>query len=245
MKSAVFLGLFCLSCALFGEYRENPDANTLWMEDGQNLAGWRDGLLMTTNPAGGFYVQPAGASVSGGRYVRQSADYPWFVTEINSIEFLGQYRDLTISGYFGMIGAPMTGLFAVRRDRSSNGETFLRLDVHGLKLGFKYMKQVRVPENYVEATVRGDDLEIQVVLAVPAEDVCVRLYSSYTMPLLSFNHEDKLQLRPVDKTNPRVWTGILKDFRQNGKVKGFFLMKATVLGGGIKVPLWGTVRNAF
>ena len=237
MKKICFLLFSVLAFALQAEFLKNPDENTLWLENGVGeFKGWRTAdLLMQSMEGGGFTIQP-GNETNGGRYVPNAPEYPWLVGEIVSVEHKTGYIGFSIGPYFGQVANPMSGIFAVKRVVEEK-TSFLRIDVHGLILGFKYLKQVKVPENYIDYAKKDEGLEITVHLKEPAEDVSISFYDSYCMPRLMQDNQYKLQLYPKDEENPVVWSGTLKKVEYGGK--GSLLFKASVLGGGIKTPLWG------
>ena len=241
MKRMMFVLCGLLALVLNAEYLKNPDANTLWLEDGKGeFKGWRDTLVMTSRDDGGFTIE-TGSKVDGGRYVDCAPGYDWLVFEIDSIEHKPGYRGFFMTPFISMVANPYQGIFAVKRviDKKS---AFLRVDMHGLKLGFKYMKQVKVPENYIDYKWNGEGMDITVYLKEPAEDVSIAFYDSYCMPQVLMENKNKVQLLPKDEDNAVVWTGSIKKFGYSGK--GALMLKATVLGGGIKVPIWTTIPKA-
>lgn len=239
MKTAnLFAALLFTTGIAFCELRKNPDENTLWIEDGKALSGWKDTLKMTENPEGGLFIEK-GSTNTGGRYVPSSPDYPWLVMEITDIEHtVDKYADITFPGLFNMIGNPMPGIFAVKMDNKDKSR-FLRIDCHGLKVSVKYMKAVKMPDNFIETSINGTDLDVLVHLKEEAEDVSITYYDAYCMPRLTIDNSMKLQLYPVDKANPVIWKGTVKNFQN--KAKTYLMLKATVLGGSLKTPLWGVL----
>lgn len=244
MKKVLIAVLAVLTLNVFATYIEKPDDNTLWIENGEcegdgQLAGWRDGVAMKHMEKGGFTMQP-GTGHDGGRYVLDSADYPWLVCELASIEHLTGYKGFLINGGMGMVSNPMPGIFATKKPVATQNKRFLRVDIHGLVLGFKYFKQVKQPDNYIEYEETADGMKITVYLKDLAEDVSISFYDAYCMPRLRIGGLDKLQLYPTDEDKPLVWTATLKDF--NYTTKGNLLLKATVLGSNtLKTPIWNQI----
>ncbi|MFA6931712.1 MAG: hypothetical protein WCT05_15415 [Lentisphaeria bacterium] len=230
-----YLLFFAAAFSLLAEFKENPDSNTLWLEDGVNISGWREDLTIAPHPEGGFTVSP-GKSYSTGRYVPANPQYPWFCGEIVSYSMLEGYRGFLFTGNFGMVANPQTGLFAVKL-LSKESRPFLRFDLHGLKMHFKYLKQVQKPDYWIETKRRKNRLEIRVFLKEPAEDVMVRFYNAYHVALLRLNGEDKLQLLPTDENHPVEWSAEIPF--PEVETTGAMLIKAIILGGEIKIPLWG------
>ncbi len=236
MKKLLFLAVVLAAACSFAEFKVNPDENTLWIEDGlNNFDGWREGLLMKSAEGGIFTIQP-GTGISGGRYVPNHEDYPWLTFEIASLNRTGGYRGLNFTNCLAIVSNPMPGIYAVKREIKQKS-SYLRLDIHGLILGFKYIKQVKKPDYYIDAAKTDKGVEITVYLKDAAEDVSISFYNSYTMPRLTFDNEYKLQLLPKDESNPVVWSGTIKNCTYS--TKHDVILKATVLGGKIKVPIWG------
>ena len=239
-----FLCLLVLATTLLllAEFKENPDENTIWLEDGVNISGWGEGLKFESHPEGGFTIAPGeNKGYNAGRYVPANPEYPWFCGEIVGYSMLEGYRGFgfTSGGVpsgFGMVASPQTGMFAVKLV-SDKPRPHLRFDLHGLVIHFKYLKQVQKPDYRIETKRMDDRLEVRVFLKEPAEDVMIRFYDSYCMPMLRLNGEDKLQLLPTDENNPVEWSAQIP--YPEVKTKGTMLFKAVILGGEIKVPLWG------
>lgn len=231
--------VFIAVLPLFAEFHENPDSNTLWLEDGVNISGWRDGLTLSAHPEGGFTIEP-GEGYSTGRYVPADPQYPWLAGEIAGYSMLEGYRGFVFTGNFGMVANPQTGVFAVKLISKGN-RPFFRFDLHGLKMHFKYLKQVQKPDYRVETKRLENQLEVRVFLKELAEDVMVRFYDAYHVSMLRLNGDDKLQLLPTDEKNPVEWSA--KTPFPEEKTTGAMLIKAIILGGEIKVPLWGMLER--
>lgn len=223
---------------VFAEFKKNPDEGTLWLEDGVNISGWSKGLLLEAHPEAGFTISP-GEGYASGRYVPADPKYPWFTYEIVGYSMMDGYRGFVFSGSLGMVANPQTGIFATKRVTEGN-TSYLRFDLHGLKIHFKYLKQVSKPDYYIETKRMADKLDVRVFLKKPAEDVMVRFYDAYHVSLLRLNNEDKLQLLPTDEENPLEWCAEIP--YPEIKTQGAILLKALILGGEIKVPLWGKLE---
>ena len=162
--------------------------------------------------------------------------------------------------YVGQVAHIQTGIFMIDL-RQTLGSTYekqtlyLRMDLHGAALTFSYLKMVKGPEDLIEITSPafaakrrldiGDDVTFRVKLAAPAEDVQFRLFNSYTMPPIRLNGKHVLQGKPEDEPG-KIWSTTVKvEAAGGGRAKkgvgyepGRFLVKAVVLGGQIKEPLW-------
>ena len=129
-----------------------------------------------------------------------------------------------------------------------------------LKLTFSDLKMVKKPDNFIEVTspafaakkqyTPGDKIRFTVTLKEPAEDVSVRLVFPDLLAAVKLNGMGKLQLKPIDDTQ-KVWSAEfevktlgpvrgVKEFRRNT-----LLVRATILGGAISEPLWGTINYPF
>jgi hypothetical protein len=253
----------------------NPDANTLWIEDGQDVevgtgssADHWSGDLGVHSSLDGFVL--SGTDVkkfSTGRYVAVDSAYPWLSFEIGKARNVGQ-----VDGYHGftlsMVGPPHylvnavpaipTGIYAfnVLRDQTAvTGIRFLRIDLYNTELTFPYLQMVKVPDNFIEVSApafaekkradQGDEITFTVNLKESAEDVSLTFFDSYTMPQLKLNGETKLQLKPKGDEQ-KVWTTAVKlDSIEGDALKAGeqfepnrIFIKATVLGGAVKVPIW-------
>ena len=268
MRKAVF----CLAGAAFAvtavaEMKNNPDPNTLWCEDGKAIVtqagnsrnGWNNALKYESMPDGkGFSVEFEGKP-TGGRYVEVSAEYPWFIYEISDVELKKGYCQNAIGfqrvARHAQIGKIFPGVYAFNLYENSalekKGRPFMRIDQFRSKLTYRYMKMVKVPENYIQcesdafkskkAFGAGDKLKFTVTLKDPAEDVALSFFKSYTMPQVKLGDGTSLQLKQADKDG-RVWTGELTVAPQDGKFKpNDIWVKADVTGGGIALPLWTAI----
>jgi len=240
---------FCLLAAslVYGEYRENPDQNTLWSEDGKEIKGWiKDGLTPESLPNGGFALDHSGKQPHGGGfYALASNDYPWLTFEITKVERHNGYRQLSFFGKgFTVVTDLQPGIYAFRMPETKTApgkKEYFRVDVYGMKIFFRYMKAVKAPENSITAEVKDGKVTYKVNLKTPAEDVALYLFDGYGMRQLTSAEGNKIQLRPEDKTNPVVWVG---ESPVPEKTKGVLFVKASVLGSDtLKVPLWGKINK--
>ena len=269
-SATVFLGVLFITAA-YAEMKENPDPNTLWREDGKAIAAqegnsaqaWNSALKYEALPDGkGFRVEPE-KKPAGGRYLSVSAAYPWFVYEITVVEPKKGYRQNRIAFQGGhshtQIGRIFPGIYAFNLYENSTqekkGKPFMRIDQHGLKLTYRYMKMVKIPENYIQCSSdafltkkafgAGDKLQFTVTLKEPAEDVMLSFFKSYTMPQLKLGGKAALQLKPADKEG-RIWTGELTAASLGEKfTPNSIWVKADVTGGGIALPLWSTIPYEY
>lgn len=236
--SAVVMSLAWLSGMARAELQVNPDANTLWIEDGRQIKSgvgssdqhWTNALEFSEVESGGFKMRGEGPGKSNsGRYVDFDPAYPWLVWEITEVTpGAPGYRalsfrtlDMPQSAFVGMISFIQPGIFAVRTDYAhpTAKRTFFRIDLHNCDVTMKYLKLVAQPENYIEVTgptmdskkvvELNDEVTFVARLAEPAEDVSLRFYDNYMMPQLTINGSQQLQLKPVD-AEQKIWMATVK-----------------------------------
>lgn len=261
--------IFCAAASLFAEMKYNPDPNTLWIEDGKNIKTSKNNysfgfnntdIIVTPNPDGGFYMeQKKQGKPRSGRNVRISPEYPYIVYEITELEMKPGYHAmwLPIFGNSMMVmeGNPQKGVFALNYYENSKlsrkaNNTNMIFDIHGLKLGFKYVKVVKVPDYYIKVESPafakkkycepGDKVKFTVYLKEEAEDVSLTFYNRIVTPT-RINGSSKLQLYPVNK-NTKVWSReiTLKTFDTTPTIKAVIL-------GSENAPdlLWGRCSYPF
>ena len=269
----------CVGIAVLGvSVAAAADAETLWVEDGSNLAmgdrpsatQWAGkGVTLTPAEGGGFVLDVQGGYAVG-KYVKIDPAYPYLVWRITDVKpHVKGYRGwsgVTLSTKprppqtVGQVSHIQTGVFMLDLrqtlgDRYGKKTVYTRMDLHGAALTFSYIKMVKQPADLIEITSAaftakrrldvGDEVTFRVKLAAPAEDVQFRLFNSYTMPPIRLNGEHAIQAKPEDKPG-KVWSATVKvESAVGGRTKkdvgyepGRFLVKAIVLGGQIKEPLW-------
>lgn len=264
--------IFPLACAavmsggaLFAEFHVKPDANTLWLEDGKAISGWRDDQIAFTpaDPGPGFTVTSTDyKKYAGGRRTPVNADYPWVVYEITAVLPNAKYvsRAMGYNGCFhGQVSNLQPGIFvwniyAENPKLPASGGAFLSLYAHGHTAEFKYLKAVKLPDQYIvvstpdpAAVNPGDTVKFSVHLARPAEDVSLQFYDSYTMPRLLLNGQDKLQLKPEDEAG-KIWSAEVKVTGLGNKPEykyNAIWVKAVILGGDVSVPVWTPIRPVW
>ena len=253
--------------AAWAELKQNPDGNTLWVEDGKDIKTgpgsgdyWNNSIKFTSLPDSGFSMEATDKANATGRYLPMSADYPYVVFEITQVEKRPGYVSLDLPHLLGdnwkaveigMVSQLQTGIFAVnvfKNGKLGNGTPYFRINQYNCALNFKYLKCVKVPESYIEMSPEeplkpGDKITFKVHLANKAEDVSLRFFLGYTMPEIKLNGEQSLQLKPETSDDPKVWTGTI-DYKSIDKDKdippGGMLIKAVILGSENSTPVWGT-----
>jgi hypothetical protein len=227
-------------------------------------AWWTGGLEMKSLPEGGFLLRNTnGKDVSIGRYLPMDPAYPWLVWEVTNVKYFEGYRGEAMcfpSGQMpaGFAGFIYPGLFVVNPfqfdPKLAKSSPYCSIYLYDAELSFKYLKMVKKPDYFIEmdspavktkgfASV-GDEIRFRVPMAQDAEDVTLAFYaaadSGPTMEVTAGGLA-RLQLKPENE-NYKVWGGSLKlaPGAANDLALGKLLVKATILGGGLKVPLWTT-----
>ncbi|MCC6579186.1 MAG: hypothetical protein IT440_02005 [Phycisphaeraceae bacterium] len=235
---------------------------------------WQSGNRVHVRPVtegkpDGFILENTTNLNATSMYINVDPAYPWLVWEVTDVQQVRGYIGFGIRMDFpagtpmyltmSQVGQIQTGIFAVDYSRQIGqkpARRSLRLDLSGATMTLSYMKMVARPENLVtlespafEAKQQldpGDELTFRVTLAKPAKDVTIQCFHGYIMPAVLVNGLQELQLLPVDKKDPRVWTVTMKvDQMTSGALKpgkqfdvGAVMVKARVLGGELKLPLW-------
>jgi hypothetical protein len=223
---------------------------------------WSEGLEMESTEKGLRVKSPSSEKHGSGRYLKLSPEYPYLVWEITEVNYGKGYRGLGFyfpSGVFGFVSHIYPGIFVANPFLSQKdlkeGTKFCRIYLYNTEIYLKYIKMVKSPENLIDISSpvlkdkgyveNGDELTFRIILKKPCEDVTLTFYHSYITSQVSMNGMSTLQLKPEDKEQ-KVWSNTIKISsigRGNlGEKKsydpGSFLIKATVLGGEINVPLW-------
>lgn len=211
---------------------------------------------------GGFKIKsPSSERYSIGRYFKLSPDYPYLVWEISKVIYGEGYRGFGMhfpGNVFGFVSHMFPGIFVVNPflvDKNLQEKLhFCRIYLYNTELHFKYIKMVKKPDYYIEITGPqlkekgyvevGDELYFRVILKEPAEDVSLTFYTYYITQEVKINNSSCLQLKPEDEEG-KIWGGKIKiesiappSDKKSSYSAGEFLIKATILGGKINVPLW-------
>jgi len=214
---------------------------------------------------GGFRLKsPSADKNSMGRYLKLSPSYPYLVWEVSKVIYGEGYRGFSLhfpGPVFGFVTHIFPGIFAVNPflvdKKLAEKLYFCRLYLYNAEMHFKYLKMVKKPDNYIEIAGphlqdKGflepeDELMFRVFLKEPAEDVSLTFYDSYITHEVKVNGSSGLQLKPEDKEQ-KIWSARVKiervdppSLKKEGNASyspGSFLIKATVLGGRIDIPLW-------
>lgn len=268
-KIILFSAAALLATTVSGKMIENPDSNTLWVEDGKEMVlsrtytrpnnAWYDGALKVQgNPKGGFSVEFTTPKKSSTGYnVLMSKEYPWLVYKINSIEPTTGYRAFAFYSSMGQqVGNFQPGIFAIQMQNLPGNQSrkWLEITCYGIKVKFDYVKMVKTPDNYITVesapadakfVTVGDKIRITVHLKEKAEDVSVQFFTALYMRNLPVNGQEKIQLTPL-KGDERVWSAEITVQKVTpGNPKFPIHIKATILGGNHPDALWGRMPYQF
>ena len=275
MKQILMFVAVAFAALLCAEIKKNPDANTLWSMETPSKKGWYQNTLsrgIRPNPNGGFFIGDDNP-VNNGHVARHkvpvSKDYPWLVWDMTEVYTFnaGRYQrwSLSIQGLNGGIGSVTNvekGLAAVNCFENAKSlkpgakEGILRAYFFDVEIGFTAIKMVKKPDNYIVTSSPafakkkcfspGDEVKFTVYLKEPAEDVTLKVIDINYLYDIAVNGKNVLELKPEDKEQ-KIWSITLKiDSLKCGSRKiGSLLTRATVLGGGFKVPLWGAINYPY
>ena len=220
-------GLFAVAHA---EVVKNPDANTLWLENGKNIVTspkntykdynwWLNKVKLTPHQQKGFVIEGSGTI---GVYVRSSKEYSWLCLDIASVDKLGKgYHALSVlpaaktknygtvsriprgTYYFSLANSPEM------KDKATS--KFMRMDISGAKLHFNSVSMVKAPPcipTVEPATVKkGDTVTVRCKLAKKPQYVELKFYQAYTMPNLKPAKDIKrCEAKEIPGSNGLEWT---------------------------------------
>ena len=155
---------------------DNPDDNTLWMENGREIEMGQLGFHRWTSEDGDkkLELNPKGdgkgfsffAKDGNGRkvvtVVKVSPEYPYLVFRVTDFELLKGYRNWTVSAAIGsMVSSQVTALqkgifvFDLFRNlpekEAARKSSYLRFWCYNLRMDVEYIKMVKKPDYLVRA----------------------------------------------------------------------------------------------
>ncbi|MCC6579791.1 MAG: hypothetical protein IT440_05070 [Phycisphaeraceae bacterium] len=204
---------------------------------------------------------------ANGVYFNVAPSHPWLVWEVTDvktgrgyIDHTGPYLGLPGRIMLGQISQPQPGIYAVDYSRQLAGKSlslcYMRIDAANAVVTYASIKMVKTPENYIQITSPafegksclspGDEVTFRVTLTEPAQDVSLHFFHGYVMPSVQFNGQGYLQLMAAEGGDGKVWSAnvqaqsLSRGNLEKGKQyePGQLLIKATILGGQLKLPLW-------
>ena len=246
---------------------KNPDANTLWLEDGKDIKTssksefyrWRSMGLEIQSASSGkgvSFCARDGKHRKALTGIKFSPEYPYLIFRISNLEMLRGYRNwtLSINGWFSSVQAatPQKGIYVydlfqnLPEKETSNLNRYLTFYLYNLKMELEYLKIVKNPPYSVKVECAdseikpGSKVKLTAYLEKEAEDVSITLITNGVPKSIKINGFNKIQLKPVDKTQ-KIWSteveiksiGIKKAIKRHG-----IFMKMDVLGGDLDEPVW-------
>jgi len=272
MKKTMLVAALVLAAGgLPAKQLEKPDQNTLWMEDGKEIAlgtipnfkSWclyknKELEIKSGADGKGFSLfGKDGVSRDTATQLRLSPEYPYLVFRVTGVKVLAGYSSwaATIPGMNFLAGqavAPQKGIFVfdlyrdLSPDAAAKKSAYLHFYLTNLGLDLEYVKLVKKPDDTVrvecaDPEIRpGSKVKFTAELAKEAEDVSLTLTMTGNPRPIRINGMQKIQLKPVDKTQ-KIWSAEVEiksiDLKKARKRYGAFL-KMDVLGGELDDPVW-------
>ena len=162
-KKFLICGVFIfLGMNIEGKVIYNPDANTLWIEDGKDIEivehgkpefwqgkAWA-GTLEFEAIENGFKIKsPSHDKNCSGRYFKFNKDYPYLVWEIDKVVYGEGYRGLGFHfphTVFQFVTHFYPGIFVVNpflSKKDIKDLEYCRIYLYNTEIHFKYIKMVR------------------------------------------------------------------------------------------------------
>ena len=263
------LPLFCVHA----EYKEKPDANTLWREDGKNIQhgnaaygkGWNDSRMEITalpNGEGFNFTSNSFKQNSTGRQVPVNRNYPWLSIEITASSPTKDAYKSCYANFSGndllAISKPEPGIWLQRiwDGTKAAPKSYFYMVIHGYSVDFKCIQVIKEPENWIridsdafaskKCFENGDTLVFTAKLAAPAEDVSVKFFDTYNTPnQVWINGKDEISLKPANEEKTLWKTEVKIESIKGGnpKFRRKLIFKCIVLGGKLKKPIF--INNPF
>ena len=272
MKKLFLLALFCCGAAALANMEMQPDADTLWSFSKLDQTQWRGTGVKVENSDGGFVLSNENASPKSPhsitRKVAISPEYPYLVFETTSITPYKGYRSWSVSlrelqSTFGSVTNGEPGIVAVNCFENparipAGKQAHLLLYFYDFSADFKYIKMVKKPDNYITVTGSftekksinvGDKVKFTVYLKESAEEVSLKLLFKKWLYTVKVNGNEVVELTPEDKEQ-KIWSAeipvkTLKCTKADQFKKGEILLRAVVLGGSVKTPIWSVLQYPF
>ena len=185
MNRWIIAGILLAAGIAQAKQTENPDANTLWLEDGKEielsqkpgfkrwmqLPGKKELEIKPKGDGKGFslFAKDAAGRMTLTR-VKLSPEYPYLTFRITGFDLLQGYRNWTVLleiGGFGssQVTTPQKGIFVydlyqnISEKEKAKKAAYLKFYLYGLRLDLEYVKLVKKPDYVVRAEC--DDPEIK------------------------------------------------------------------------------------
>lgn len=244
----------------FGYFRENWFAVNLQIRESSGSSG--------------FELECREKDTSKGhstfRNVPCDPEYPWLTFRIEEIQLHPGYQSWCVilkkpAFKIGQVNTPLAGIFSFNCfDGADPAEmpkqSALYFYLYTLRLVFSDLSMVKKPENYLVAESEAftakksfsvnDTIRFAAYLREPAEDVSLQLLYTDGLYKIPLNGRGKLQLKPED-SEQKIWSasvqieslGVTRG--KSSFKKGEIMLKATILGGGISEPLFGSINYPY
>ena len=242
--------LLSIALPLMGEFKEKPDSNTLWLEDGKAISTsgdnfWRTpfwrlaGLQVTAYEGDGFKIKSDGKSNAMTRIVPVSEDYPWLVLELEKVDIEEGYSAIVIPSGISVITDIPPATIVVRPEIKNR---VLRINFHGGEFIIKSISMVKTPDFYLE-TVKEKDGKIcfRVTGKKKVEDVSIN-FTANNGREVKLNGSSSLQLSP-SKKNPLIWESTIDIESLSATSESGLLGKVLISGGGVTKPVLTCLHN--
>ena len=272
MKKYFFLVILFVTGAIFADVKMNPNANTLWEMTSLKESSWTGKGVKIVNNNTGFSLSNDNPSNKAPHSIKRmipvDKSYPYLVFKTTSITPYKGYRNWSVSfrelgSSFGSItnaepGIMVMNCFENLPKQFTKKQANMMFYFYDFKADFNYIKMVKKPDNYITATgdfaqkkriQSGDKVKFTVYLKETAEEVVLKLLYKKYLYTIKVNGNEIIELTPEDK-DQKIWScelPIKSLVSTKGKKfkKGEILMRATVLGGSIKEPIWTPLQYSF
>ena len=193
-------------------------------------------------------------------------EFPYLVAQVTDVDVYKGFvcwtlqipEILTVSSVKPEKGIYVFNLFPEGKDKLNKKgkiikDAYIVWYLYNTKLTFSDMRLVKTPDFAVDAvcdsgTINiGSKIKFTVKMKDEAEDVSIRLFTTYLIKPVQINGGTKIQLKPVDKTQ-KIWSAEVEVKSLNGGKPfkpGSIFMKTAVLGGEIDVPVWSNFAPGF
>jgi len=235
-------------------------SETYWRTGGEK------GMGIEQTGTNGFTLRSMDRVSSTTRYMPIDPDYPYLVIEVTDFKHQGKSRSIHAQFFppsatdalkLWMVNQIPNGIYTWKAFINEHNKPLCNFTIYlaNSEVTLRYIKMVKTPNNYIYISSpaftekkrldKGDAVVFTVYIAAPAEDVSLSFFHAYTMPQLRINGSQKIQLKP-EAGNQNVWkASVIIETCEGDTLKpgkqfepGEFIVKATVLGGSLKVPLY-------
>ena len=272
MKNLLLIALLCCGAAALANMKTQLDVDTLWSFSQLDQTKWRGTGVKVENTTDGFVLSNENAAPKSphsiSRKVAISPEYPYLIFETTSITPYKGYRSWSVSlrelqSTFGSVTNGEPGIVAINCFENparipARKQAHLLLYFYDFRADFKYIKMVRKPDNYITVTGNftgkksiqpGDKVKFTVYLKESAEEVSLKLLFKKWLYTVKVNGNEVVELTPEDKEQ-KIWSTeipiqTLKCTKADQFKKGEILLRAVVLGGSVKTPIWSALQYPF